>query len=345
MAYVTPTSKTTGDLIAATDWNQNTVDNPIAIRTGGIAIASQAAGDIITASSSTQLGRSAITGFALHTVCNGRLTLTTGTPVTTSDVTAATTLYFAPYEGRQIGLYDGSSAWTVVSFNELSIAVPATTSTMYDVYVYNNSGTATLELTAWTNDTTRATALTKQDGVLVKTGATTRRYVGSFRTTGVSGQTEDSVAKRFVWNYYNRKERPMRVFETTDSWTYTTATIRQANANAANQLDMVVGVSEDTVAATLSAQSANTTISSSRAIMIGLDSTTARSSSSTALRMSSEASVAEISSATSTFNDFVGVGRHTLTWLEWSSVTGTSTWYGDGGNTLTQSGIQGVIKG
>ena len=57
MAYVTPTSKTTGDLISATDWNQNTVDNPIAIRTGGIAIASQAANDIIYASSSTQLAR------------------------------------------------------------------------------------------------------------------------------------------------------------------------------------------------------------------------------------------------------------------------------------------------
>lgn len=57
MAYVTPTSKTTGDLIAATDWNQNTVDNPIAIRTGGIAISSQAANDVIYASSSTQLAR------------------------------------------------------------------------------------------------------------------------------------------------------------------------------------------------------------------------------------------------------------------------------------------------
>lgn len=57
MAYVTPSSKTTGDLIAATDWNQNTVDNPIALRTGGIAIASQAANDIIYASSSTQLAR------------------------------------------------------------------------------------------------------------------------------------------------------------------------------------------------------------------------------------------------------------------------------------------------
>jgi hypothetical protein len=57
MAYVTPTSKTTGDLIDASEWNQNTVDNPIALRTGGIAIASQAANDILYASSSTQLAR------------------------------------------------------------------------------------------------------------------------------------------------------------------------------------------------------------------------------------------------------------------------------------------------
>ena len=57
MAYVAPSSKTTGDLIAATDWNQNTVDNPIALRAGGIAIASQAANDVIYASSATQLAR------------------------------------------------------------------------------------------------------------------------------------------------------------------------------------------------------------------------------------------------------------------------------------------------
>ena len=55
--------------IAATDWNQNTVDNPIALRTGGIAIASQAANDIIYASSSTQLARLAAgtAGYVLTT--------------------------------------------------------------------------------------------------------------------------------------------------------------------------------------------------------------------------------------------------------------------------------------
>lgn len=57
MAYVTPSTALTGDLIAATDWNKNTVDNPIALRTGAIAIASQAANDVIYASSATQLAR------------------------------------------------------------------------------------------------------------------------------------------------------------------------------------------------------------------------------------------------------------------------------------------------
>lgn len=38
----------------------------------------------------------------------GRLTLTTGTPVTTSDVSAAATIYYTPYDGRHTPLYDGT---------------------------------------------------------------------------------------------------------------------------------------------------------------------------------------------------------------------------------------------
>ena len=329
MAYVTPTSKTTGDLIAATDWNQNTVDNPVALRTGGIAIASQAAGDIITASSSTQLGRSAITGFGLHTVCDGRLTLTTGTPVTTSDVTAATTVYFAPYKGRQIGLYDGSSAWAVVSFNELSIAVPATTNTIYDVYIYNNSGTATLELTAWTNDTTRATALTTQDGVYVKTGATTRRYVGSFRTTAVSGQTEDSASKRFVWNYHNRVDRAMQLLVSTSNWTYSTPTWRQANNSTTNQLACVVGVAEDAIeVATFADTSCDSVVQGAYGgVSVGVDITN-NTSSGAWYSLSSEMASTNYYHLHGGYNGVLAAGYHYLAMIEYSSSTGTRTWYG-----------------
>src|SRR5438094_8736310 len=126
----------------------------------------------------------------------GRLTLTTATPVTTADVTAATTLYYTPVSGcNQITLWNGSTLVTD-TLTEASLAVPATTSTMYDVFAVDTSGTVSIEALAWTNDTTRATAVTLQNGFLAKSGVATRRYVGSFRTTTVSGQTEDGVAKR-----------------------------------------------------------------------------------------------------------------------------------------------------
>ena len=57
MAYIAPTSRTTGDLITAAIWNADVVANEIAINTGAIAIASQAIGDLIVATSASQLGR------------------------------------------------------------------------------------------------------------------------------------------------------------------------------------------------------------------------------------------------------------------------------------------------
>lgn len=273
----------------------------------------------------------------------GRLTLTSGTPVTTADVTAATTLYYALYKGDHISLFDGSATWTTLAFTELSIAVPGTTSQMYDVWVYNNSGTAALELLAWTNDTTRATALTTQNGIYVKTGVTTRRYVGSFRTTTVSGQTEDSVAKRYVWNYYNRSERPMTRIETTDSWTYSTTSFQQANAAAANQLDCVIGVSEDQVEALVFAKSSSSTATARNVTVgIGINSTTV---SSATMFQNGNASTLPSVIVNAQWRGFLAVGRNTIVWLEKGGGTDTQTWFGDGGGTNLQSGISGFLLG
>lgn len=298
-----------------------------------------------------------VTGDAAQTVTlsrpkapGGRCTLTSGTAVTTSDVTAATTVYYTPYEGAEnpseIWLYDGSAAWTALTLSEISIAVPATTATIYDVFIYNNAGTATLELTAWTNDTTRATALVQQNEVWVRTGATTRLYVCSFRTTTVAGQTEDSLALRYLWNYYNRVPRPMRgVIEDTDTWTYTTATLRQARAAPGNQLAFVIGVSEDPVHASVLCGVASDTANVTVTVGIGLDSTSANA---TGTRMGlSETPAANIIIAlTADWTGFPGVGWHTLVWLEYSGAVGTTTWQGDGGIPLLgQSGISGWLQG
>lgn len=47
----------------------------------------------------------------VNVVCEGRLTLTTGAPVTTTDVLAAETVFYKPYKGNRVALYDGSSKW------------------------------------------------------------------------------------------------------------------------------------------------------------------------------------------------------------------------------------------
>ena len=57
MAYIAPTTRTTGDLVTAVIWNADIVANEIAINAGAIAIASQAIGDLVIATSTTQLGR------------------------------------------------------------------------------------------------------------------------------------------------------------------------------------------------------------------------------------------------------------------------------------------------
>ena len=57
MAWSTPAPRLTNDLIAAGEWNQNTVNNAIALRGGEIALTSQAVGDLVIATSATQLGR------------------------------------------------------------------------------------------------------------------------------------------------------------------------------------------------------------------------------------------------------------------------------------------------
>jgi len=274
-----------------------------------------------------------------------RLTLTSGVPVTTSDVTGATTLYATPYKGNRIALYDGSSTWNIRTSAEFSLGSPTLTSGKpYDVFCYDNSGTPTLEVLVWTNDTTRATALTTQDGVLVKTGATTRRYLGTIYSSGANTM-EDSLAKRYVFNYNNRVDRPMQAaLETTDSWNYTTATWRQANANAANQLDYVVGVSEDPIRADVVAIVGNTNAGVYPLLVgVGVDSTSANSTSMMGATMNQIVNGRIVTNAA--YRGYPGVGRHTLVWLEYSAASGTTTWYGDGGTpTLSQSGITGTVK-
>ena len=143
----------------------------------------------------------------MSSTCEGRLTLESGVAVSTTDQTAKTTVYFTPHIGTNISLYD-SGDWDIFTFSELSLSISGyTADTNYDIFIYNNSGTLTLQSVAWTDDTNRATDIITLNGVYVLSGATTRRYLGTIRTTSSTGQCEDSEDRRFVWSYYNQVKK------------------------------------------------------------------------------------------------------------------------------------------
>lgn len=179
----------------------------------------------------------------------GRLTLTSGDPETYTDVTDATTIYYEPYIGDRISLYNTTlSRWENLQFSQISIAVPATTNTNYDMYIYNNAGTITLEAVAWTDDTTRAVALAYLEGMRVKSTETNKLFIGGFRTTGNSGCVSDNPAFRFLCNQYNRIMKRMYKAFNAATWTYgVVGTWRQCNGSTTNQLEAFLPQGEENI--------------------------------------------------------------------------------------------------
>ena len=292
----------------------------------------------------------------------GRLTLETAVPVSTSDQSGKTTVYYTPYKHNGVQLYDGSG-WISYTFTELSQATTDNTkspaavanSSNYDIFVWNDSGT--LRATrgpAWTSGTGRGTGATTTElemfegryvnKIAITNGPAARRglYVGTIRSNA-SAQINDTLALRHVWNNYNRVFRPMRVLEGTNTWTYNTAAWRYANNSAANRLDFLLGLSEDEVKAVAVANASNSAGATNVFTAIGLDSSTAPTTGNMfASDTSSAAGV--LVAGTAVWNGFPGIGSHFLAWLEnGNGVGGTQTWYGDNGGTTIQTGIEGTV--
>jgi hypothetical protein len=248
------------------------------------------------------------------------------------------------HTGNQITVISSGVA-KVMESGDLTIPCPAVANQMYDVYVYDNGGTLAAELVAWTNDASRAVALLRQaNGLICKNGDATRRWIGSFRTTS-AGNTEDSVTRRYISNFYNKVTKHMRVTEPTDSWAYTAIAYRQANANPANQLDFVVAdYGSAHVRAHVIGLVSNSTGNLQQYVSIGYDSATTAFPGVVGQSMVSfTASAAQ--PVIAHLSMYAATGRHVLTWLEAAWPAGATTWYGDNANAaLYQSGIFGEIE-
>lgn len=308
----------------------------------------------------------------------GRLTLTSGTPVTVSDVTAATSVYYALYTGERVPIFNGT-VFVPTVFTELTQALASNSGYTnyhqsgrnFDHFVINDSGTIRLGTgPKWNDgavsgsDTARGTGANSTElelykGVWVNKNAITIRwgsasgntvavsarqatYVGTSRMTA-DGQTEDSLTKRFVWNAYNRVHRAMQRLEGTNSWTYSTASFRQANNSALNQLDMVRGLNEDEVYATATGHNASSGATLRQvATGIGLDSTTVASG--IIANFYTAVGTAGLRPHPASYRGFPGLGYHYLAWLELGGGADTQTWYGDAGApTVLQSGMVGGV--
>jgi hypothetical protein len=271
----------------------------------GITITDGGAGSTVTISSSVTPG-----------LCEGRLSLDSSDPVPTTDLTAKTTVYFLPYKGDKISIYSGS-AWEEFDIGSgVNVAVPSTTTTPFDVFAYDNSGSLAIETLDWTNDTTRATALATQDGVYVKTGDTGRRYLGTGRTTGTSGQCEDSEANRLLWNYYNRVLRNLYYVDST-THTYATATWREWNGvTNTHMVYAMIGVVEEK-----STMFCFSDLKDSGRIALGLNTTSINSTNSVGNTSSSRVRI-------STLNHLAfSLGYNYIAIVEYAS-SGTATFYG-----------------
>jgi len=146
-----------------------------------------------------------------NTVNEFRLSLVSGTPIVGDDTIAAgTTVYCTPYTGDRIGLYDTSPGWQVFTTTELSVDISGLSAGVYDLFIYNDSGTPTLEIgPAWSTNNSRSTDLAIQDGVYVNSSDATQRYLGSFYTNagGDSQYCYDNLNGRVLYNAQNRVPR------------------------------------------------------------------------------------------------------------------------------------------
>lgn len=275
----------------------------------------------------------------LDNALNGfRPTLSTGVPVTTADVIGATTIYYTPYKGNQISLYDGSN-WNAIESAEFSLALGTLTAAKpYDIFCYDNAGVATLEFLAWTDDTNRATAVAYQDGVKVKSGDATRRYVGVFYTTSTT-TTESSEANRYLQSEDNQVALKLHIADATASWEYTSTTVRQFNGSATNQVNFIIGSTETLVAAQLHSIRRNSGAGVTTVSGIGIDSTSAYANSGAARSDFTSTGAAYFTPSEAWYVEYTGIGKHFLSMLESSAAVGTTTWFGP------NSPLTGIMMG
>lgn len=236
-------------------------------------LASTNSGGAISLSGSAQVFITAAAEDFMPQMPQGRLTLTTATPVLTSTVSGATTIYYAPYAGRCVPLYNGAFFQMHDIGGELSQATTDATkspaacaaNSNYDLFVWCDAGTFRCTRgPAWSSDTARGTGagtteleriagiLTNKNAITNGPGANRGTFVGTVRSNGSSAidfviGAQGTEALIGIWNCYNRCALTPLCGESTASWTYNSTTWRKPNNASSSRISFVRGLDEDAV--------------------------------------------------------------------------------------------------
>jgi len=271
-------------------------------------------------------------------ICDFRLSAVNGDPVGDTGVgVTSNTLYLVPWNGNRICLWDGSR-WRLYTTAQLSLSLAGVVSgNAYDVFVYDNAGTLTLELFQWTSVTARV-ALGSQDGILVKGSDAKRRFLGSI-CSGTSGVVEDSAVKRFVWNAYNRLRRPLIITDPTSTWTDNSNVWHQARANGANCVQLMCGNAYSMLDLDVTACFYASAVWVTVLTGVGEDVTNGIVNQ-TVCRGDSQVANGPVTFSTGRLQKFAPLGYHSYNWLLYVAPSGqTATILG-----TNYSGIQGLFE-
>jgi hypothetical protein len=218
----------------------------------------------------------------------------------------------------------------------------AVAASVYDLVVWNNAGTCTLTRdVAWTNVTTPAAgdAFVRVNGVLVNSVAITNgpgigfgTYLGTVVTDAAGATVTFNPAPAAasggpslgawvgLWNYYNRLDVVAVAQDSAGSWTYPTATWREADNSANNRVTFVVGQAEESQIATYKTNATGS--GEDGAVGVGIDSTTVPTTIGSVQNSAVTATSAVVPQITA-------VGQHYAQALEYANG-GNVTFYGSG---------------
>jgi hypothetical protein len=294
---------------------------------------------------------------------SGRITLTSATPILTADTTGASTVYWTPYKGQWLPLWNGSNfVWTDMG-GELSQATTDATkspaacanNSNYDMFGWDDSGTKRhTRGPAWTSDTARGTGagtteLELLNGIPVNKNAITNgpaarkgTYTGSIRTNGTATvdwkfgtiAASGGIANFGLWNNYNRVFVNACVRDSTDTWTYATASWRNANNSATMRCQLIAGLNEEMAEGVYVAIAAATATTPCWGASI--DGAAPTTNGGTVGYNGNAQSAAGPGRTVA----FPGLGFHYMGAMECPTTSATVTYAGDGGApTIVQSGL------